>query len=104
MIVITVMYPHSEGKTFDMDYYMNKHLKLVADKWGPMGLKGARVIKGLSGGEPGTPPPYQVMAIVDFESLEKFQEAVGAHGEEIFGDIPNFTDVGPDVQISDIVE
>ncbi len=102
MIVVTVMYPQEEGATFDMDYYLTTHLALVGDKWGSMGMKGARVLKGVGGGEPGSPPPYQVMAVVDFESMEAFQAAVGAHGDEIFGDIPNFTNTTPVVQISDV--
>ncbi len=52
MIVATVMYPESEGATSDMDYYLTDHLKLVGDRWGPMGLKGARVLKGIAGGTP----------------------------------------------------
>jgi len=102
MIVVTVMYPENEGATFDMDYYLSDHLKLVGDRWGDMGLKGARVLKGIAGGEPGSTAPYRVMAVVDFESLEAFQAAVGAHGEEIFDDIPNFTNITPVMQISDI--
>ena len=102
MIVVLVMYPEGEGATFDMDYYLNTHLKLVGDKWGGMGLKGARVIKGIAGGEPGSVAPYRVIAVVDFESLEAFQAAAGAHGEEIFGDVPNFTNITPVIQISDI--
>jgi uncharacterized protein (TIGR02118 family) len=43
------------------------------------------------------------MAIVEFDSLESFQEAVDAHGEEIFGDIPNFTDLTPTVQVSEVL-
>ncbi|MFT5498702.1 MAG: hypothetical protein ACI9TH_004117 [Kiritimatiellia bacterium] len=102
MIVVTVMYPENEDATFDMDYYLNDHLKMVGDRWGGMGLKGARVLKGVAGGEPGSAAPYRVMAVVDFESLEAFQAAAAAHGEEIFGDIPNFTNITPVVQISDI--
>jgi uncharacterized protein (TIGR02118 family) len=102
MIVVTVMYPESEGATFDMDYYLGDHSKLIGDKWGGMGLKGARILKGVAGGEPGSTAPYRVVAVVDFESLEAFQAAVGEHGEEIFGDMPNFTNITPVVQISDI--
>ncbi len=102
MIVVTVMCPENEGATFDMDYYLSTHMKLVGDKWGGMGLKGARILKGIAGGEPGSAAPYRVMAVVDFESLEAFQDAVGTHGEEIFGDVPNFTNITPVVQISDI--
>ncbi len=43
MIVVMVMYPENEGATFDMDYYLSTHMKLVGDKWGDMGLKGARI-------------------------------------------------------------
>ena len=67
-----------------------------------MGLKGARVLKGTAGGTPGSVAPYRVMVVVDFESAEAFQAAVGAHGDEIFGDIPNFTNITPVLQISDI--
>ncbi len=102
MIVVTVMYPESEGATFNMDYYLNSHLKMVEEKLGGMGLKGARVLKGIAGGTPGSAAPYRVMAVVDFESAEAFQAAVSAHGDEIFGDVPNFTNITPVVQISDI--
>ncbi len=80
----------------------SSHLKLVGERWGGMGLKGARVLKGIAGGAPGSAAPYRVMTVVDFESAEAFQAAVGAHGEEIFGDVPNFTNITPVVQISDI--
>lgn len=101
MAVITVMYPNSEGSTFDLDYYTNTHLPMVAEKWGSMGLQGARVLKGASGAEPGSSAPYACIAIVDFESIEAFGAAVEAHGEAVFGDIPNFTNVEPVVQISE---
>ena len=102
MIIVTVMYPESEGATFDMDYYMNKHLRMVGEKWSSMGMKGTRVLRGVAGGEPGSVAPYHVMVDVAFESLEAFHAAVGEHGEEIFGDIPNFTNITPVVQISDM--
>jgi len=102
MIAVTVLYPESEGAEFDMDYYLTSHFQLVGEKWGDMGLKGARVLKGVAGGDPGSPPPYRVMTIVDFESLEAFQNAVAAHGDAIFGDVPNFTNITPSLQISEI--
>jgi len=102
MIVVIVMYPEKEGATFDFDYYLSTHMNLVGNKWGSMGLKGARVLKGIAGGEPGSVAPYRVMTVIDFESLEAFQAAMAAHGEEIIGDVPNFTNITPVVQISDI--
>jgi uncharacterized protein (TIGR02118 family) len=103
MIMVTVMYPNQEGSRFDMDYYTGTHLPMVAERWGPLGLKGATIVKGLGGPEPGSPATYQVMALVEFESGEAFEKAVATHGEEIFADIPNFTDTQPVVQINDIL-
>ena len=36
--------------------------------------------------------------------MEKFQQAAGKHGPEIFADIPKFTDASPMVQINGGVE
>jgi hypothetical protein len=32
-----------------------------------------------------------------------FQKGITAHGNEILGDIPNYTNISPQIQISDIV-
>ena len=39
--------------------------------------------------------------MLTFRSLEDFQNAVQAHGQEILDDIPNFTSVQPIVQITE---
>jgi uncharacterized protein (TIGR02118 family) len=51
MIKVSVFYPNVEGKTFDMDYYINKHLSLVSESFGDA-LKGFAIEKGLGGGTP----------------------------------------------------
>ena len=38
MIKVAIMYPNGAGKTFDMDYYSNKHMPMVANLLGD-GLK-----------------------------------------------------------------
>lgn len=101
MITVCVMYPKTDSSTFDMDYYLQKHMKLVHSRWDSMGLRNARVLHGQKGPD-GAEPPYAVMAILDFESLDAFGKAAGEHGPELFGDIPNFTNVQPQVQISEI--
>ena len=45
MIKVTVFYPNSNGKTFDMDYYCNKHMLLVGTLAGDT-LKNITVEKG----------------------------------------------------------
>src|SRR5437773_10674077 len=39
MIRVSVMYPRTEGDSFDMDYYVNKHMPMVRDRCGEA-LKG----------------------------------------------------------------
>jgi len=99
-ITVTVMYPNTPGSKFDMDYYLGSHLELVGKLWGD-NLISARAVKGLGTADPETPAPYQIMAILEVESMDVFQKMVGEHGEEVMGDIPNFTDTAPIVQISE---
>jgi len=37
------------------------------------------------------------------ESIEAFQAGFGLHAQEIMGDIPNYTDQTPVIQISEVV-
>jgi uncharacterized protein (TIGR02118 family) len=99
-ITVTVSYPNTPGSKFDMDYYLGTHLELVGKCWGDK-LISARAIKGIATPDPDMPPPYQVVAILEVESLEVLQEVLEADGAEIMGDIPNFTDVEPVIQISE---
>src|SRR5205814_6103825 len=57
MIRISVLYPSSEGKKFDVNYYVNNHMKLVRERLGSFGLVRTEVDKGLAGGAPGAPAP-----------------------------------------------
>jgi hypothetical protein len=36
--------------------------------------------------------------------VEEFQKAMGAHGPEIIGDVPNYTDIEPQIQISQMTQ
>lgn len=99
-VTVSVMYPN-EGSKFDMDYYLGTHGPLVKGKWESKGLMSLKVIKGLATPDPDTPPLYQVIALLEFDSVEDFQGAVADSGADVLGDIPNFTDVQPVIQIND---
>ena len=101
MIKLSVFYPNEEGKKFDMDYYLNKHLSMVKDKLGSA-LKNVSAEQGLGGTEPGSPPTYIAMGHLLFDSVEAFQNAFGPHIENIMADIPNYTDIQPTIQISEV--
>jgi uncharacterized protein (TIGR02118 family) len=101
MIKVSVLYPNEEGKKFDMDYYCNSHIPMVQEKLGAA-LKGGAVEQGLSGAEPGSPATYVAMGHLLFESVEAFQSAFGPHAETIMADVPNYTDIQPVFQISEV--
>jgi len=101
MIKISVLYPHEEGKKFDMEYYCKNHIPMVQGKLGAA-LKGVAVEQGLGGAKPGSPPKYIAMGHLYFDSIEAFQGAFGPHTDAIMRDIPNYTDVQPTIQISEV--
>lgn len=103
MIRVSVMYARGEGKKFDHDYYVNKHMALVKSRLGGAGLRRLEVDKGVAGGTPGAPAPYVCMGHLYFDSVADFQTAMKPHGKELFADVPNFTDITPQVQISEII-
>jgi len=100
-ITITVLYPNTQGSRFDVDYFVNTHIPLVEVKWGGKGLTSVKLLKGAGTADPATPPPYQVITVLGFESLQAFGAAVKESGAEVIGDVANFTDVKPIVQIND---
>ena len=51
--------------------------------------------------DPKTPAPYQVIALLEIESMDVLHEMLEQHGAAIMGDIPKFTDVEPIVQVSE---
>ena len=99
-LTVTVMYPNTPGSKFDMDYYLSSHFDLVGKLWGPK-LQSVRAVKGMGTPDPDTPAPYQVMAILEVENMDVLHSLIEEHGEEVMGDIPNFTDVSPVVQVSE---
>jgi uncharacterized protein (TIGR02118 family) len=99
MFNVLVMYP-AEGK-FDLDYYMKSHMPLVDARFRPHGLAGWSVLKVSSGG--GAPATYQIVTRLEFETGGGFKAAIDASGPEVMGDIPNFTDTQPLLQMGNVV-
>ena len=102
MIKVSVMYPNNPGARFDHGYYRDKHLPMVKRLMGEH-LKSYTIDKGLAGGAPGAPATYVAMCHLYCDSVEAFQAGFGPHTKEILGDIPNYTDLSPVLQISEIV-
>ena len=102
MIKVSVLYPNKPGARFDHEYYKSRHMPLVKERMGDACLY-YTVEKGLAGGEPGSPPTYIASCQIVCESPDAFVAAFGPHVKEIMGDIPNYTDLQPVIQISEVV-
>jgi len=60
------------------------------------------VEQGIAGMAPGAPAAFVAMGHIYCESAEAFQAAFAPHAQGIMGDIPNYTDVEPTIQISEV--
>jgi uncharacterized protein (TIGR02118 family) len=100
MICVTAFYPAAGEGRFDPVYYYEKHLPLVKRLLGPHGLERVEVDEGLSGAAAGAPPNYKFICRMYFSSIEGFQTAIATVGGELFSDVPNYTDIPVELQVS----
>ena len=104
MIRLTALWPKTNDSHFDMDYYLSKHVPMAKAKFQGVGIPvEADVEEGLGTLTPGEPAPYAAIGHLLFETMEDLQKGLAAHGAEILADIPNFTNVQPQIQIGSIV-
>lgn len=102
MVKVSVLYPNTAGKKFDIDYYCTKHLPLVSGLLGDA-LKGATAEKGLGGGAPGSDAPFIASGNMYFDTMGDFENSFGPNAEKIMGDLPNFTDIEPVIQVNEVL-
>lgn len=102
MIKVSVFYPDSAASRFDFDYYCNKHMTMVREKLGDA-CRGIAVERGLSGEAAGSRPLYVAVAHLYFDSLDAFEKSFGPAANEIMSDVPNYTDISPALQFSEVL-
>lgn len=101
MATVSVVYPRASGTTFDYDYYQNTHLPLVVQRWADAGLVSGEALLGKSAAD-GSDAPFFAIGIIHFESSDALRAALsGEYAPEVIGDIRNFTDVQPIIQINE---
>jgi uncharacterized protein (TIGR02118 family) len=94
MIKLTVSYPKGDGITFDHDYYANSHVTMCVDAFGPVRVELDRGIDG----------PAVASVSFYFESMDAFGAAMQSpRMADIMGDLGNYTNGAPTMQISEIV-
>ena len=100
MICATIFYANTPGKKFDHDYYQNKHIPMVKDRLTGSGVLRCEVDRGLSSALPGSPAPYVCICRFYFSTVDEFAKVFQDHMAEFQADIPNYTDIEPEFQIS----
>lgn len=101
MVKVSVFYPYAEGARFDMRYYCDRHIPMVRARLGSA-CKGAAVERGLAGESPDSRPSFAAMGNLYFDSVEDFQASFGPHAEEFTRGVPNYTDIEPFIQVSEV--
>jgi uncharacterized protein (TIGR02118 family) len=103
MLNISSIYQKKENYTFDFDYYLNKHMPMSIDILSKeKGFIGVSVEKGIDIKEPKIESSFVAMCHYYFESLEDFMAAFGPHAEALQGDIVNYTNIEPTIQINEV--
>jgi uncharacterized protein (TIGR02118 family) len=100
---ISSIYPRKEGYEFDFDYYLNRHMPMSLERLsGAKGFRGVSVERGIDIEEPKIESSYVAMCHYYFDTLEEFMAAFGPHAEELQGDIANYTNIEPIIQVSEV--
>lgn len=100
MIRVSVSYPRGENDRFDFEYYLKNHMPLVKERLSPLT---AEVDAGIPNPF-GQPSPNIAIGYMTFDSMEQFVTSFSAAAPELMADIPNYTDIEPVVQISNVIE
>lgn len=99
-VSLQVIYPIGTDTNFDYDYYLGTHMPLVGEHMGPH-IESTVVTKGLAGG-PDTPPATYAIATILFTDQDAMNAALAVAGP-VLADIPNFTNVQPEMLIGEVI-
>ena len=104
MIKISILYPNNKGTRFDMRYYVETHMPLAIELLSAHpGFKGVSVERGLGGLVSGADAVHVAMCHFLFESTEDFMAAFTPHAAVLQGDIPNYTNIEPIIEVNEVV-
>jgi uncharacterized protein (TIGR02118 family) len=103
VIKISILYPNTTGSRFDADYYVNVHMPM-AMKLLVSAVKAVSVEIGVSGATAEQAPPFRAVTGYTCESVRAFSEAFLPVAAELQGDMPNYTDIVPIIQVSKLSE
>ena len=103
MVRLSVLYPATEGSTFDWKYYLGPHLVLARQLLGPRGLVRIEVDRGMGAFPPGTPSHYHALGHLYFESMQELDNALAATAPDLIADQKKYFSGESVVQVSEVV-
>lgn len=104
MTKISILYPNNKGARFDLSYYIDIHMPMSIELLSAHpGFRSVSVEHGLGGGIPGTDAAYVAMCHYQFDSIENFMAAFTPHAAALQGDMPNYTDIEPVIQVNEVL-
>lgn len=104
MVKISILYPNNAGNRFDFSYYVETHMPMsLARLSAHQGFKGVSIERGSSGAVPGSKPTYIAMCHFLFDSVGDFMAAFIPNAEMLQSDVPNYTDIEPVIQFSEVL-
>lgn len=103
MIRVSVMYPHRDGARMDAAYYAKQHMDMARKAFEGYGLLDIRVDRGLVGPQPKSSPTYCCVGTLTFKTMDGYKQAFREQGAALMADLPNFTDIEPIVQVSEVL-
>jgi uncharacterized protein (TIGR02118 family) len=94
MFRVTILYPKTDGASFDHDYYRTSHLPMVADRLGDncTSWSADQVVDG----------PFEAIGYLHVDDLDAFGTAMATHAGEILGDVANYTSIQPQLVVGKI--
>jgi len=98
---VAVLYANGEGKTFDMAYYENKHMPMVAAFLGN-NLQFYEIDKGIAGRTPNDKVPYLAVGYFYVKDMAAYNNVISQHKEAIISDFKNYTNIQPVIQVSEV--
>ncbi|MCB1310624.1 MAG: EthD family reductase [Sedimentitalea sp.] len=99
-MTLQVIYPATDGTSFDFDYYLGTHMPLVARHMGPH-IDSTLVTRGVAEAPDGAPATHAVATLV-FKDEAALKAGLAAAGPAV-ADIPNFTDTKPQMLIGEVI-
>jgi uncharacterized protein (TIGR02118 family) len=103
MFRMHVVFPASEGATFDWDRYVNEHLPLAREKLTPHGLLRINAQRCAQGPD-GQAPAHLAIVTLDFETADGFREAFAQVAPDLIAHVPTFTNAQPSFSFGQVAE